>query len=238
MAAPKPNSRARTQVVQPTTLPAKLLAIAKAINPVPKKGENTTQHYSYVEAEDVLKLIRAKLLDAGILVRPELTNDTYISHFSETGGKSFVTTFVMAYTFVDTETGEEWRVAIPAAGADIGGDKGVYKALTGSFKYALIQTFLIITGDDPEADRVSEETEQQTATKDERKAAPTIPVARAKKILDKAIKVSHAKKTGNKVTLSAALKAKLADAGSDTGKISQLNVDQAEDVEAWLESEA
>lgn len=30
------------------------------------------------------------------------------------------------------------------------GDKAPYKALTGALKYALIQTFLIATGDDPE----------------------------------------------------------------------------------------
>jgi hypothetical protein len=33
------------------------------------------------------------------------------------------------------------------------GDKAPYKALTGALKYALIQTFLIATGDDPEEER-------------------------------------------------------------------------------------
>jgi hypothetical protein len=32
------------------------------------------------------------------------------------------------------------------------GDKGPYKAMTGAQKYALMKTFMIPTGDDPEAD--------------------------------------------------------------------------------------
>jgi hypothetical protein len=33
------------------------------------------------------------------------------------------------------------------------GDKAPYKAMTGALKYALLQSFLLATGDDPEADR-------------------------------------------------------------------------------------
>ena len=37
-------------------------------------------------------------------------------------------------------------------GADPG-DKAPYKALTGALKYALLQSFLLATGDDPEDER-------------------------------------------------------------------------------------
>src|SRR5262249_31856915 len=34
-----------------------------------------------------------------------------------------------------------------------GGDKAPYKAMTGALKYALLQSFLLATGDDPEDER-------------------------------------------------------------------------------------
>ena len=40
---------------------------------------------------------------------------------------------------------------------DDGADKGLYKAYTGAVKYFLMKTFLIPTGDDPEADTKADE---------------------------------------------------------------------------------
>ena len=35
------------------------------------------------------------------------------------------------------------------------GDKAPYKAMTGALKYALLQSFLLATGDDPEEERIN-----------------------------------------------------------------------------------
>ncbi len=53
------------------------------------------------------------------------------------------------YEFIDGDSDEVLSVPSYGEGRDRG-DKAPYKALTGALKYALIQTFLIATGDDPE----------------------------------------------------------------------------------------
>src|SRR6202045_2489868 len=58
----------------------------------------------------------------------------------------------MAYTFIDVDTGEEITAKVAGQGLD-SGDKAPYKAMTGALKYALLQSFLLATGDDPEEER-------------------------------------------------------------------------------------
>ena len=60
----------------------------------------------------------------------------------------------MNYRFVDARSGEELTVRVPGEGADAG-DKAPYKAMTGALKYALLQSFLLSTGDDPEDERAN-----------------------------------------------------------------------------------
>jgi ERF superfamily len=60
---------------------------------------------------------------------------------------------IMAYTFCDVDSGEEVVATAAGQGLDAG-DKAPYKAMTGALKYALLQTFLLATGDDPEDERV------------------------------------------------------------------------------------
>ncbi len=59
---------------------------------------------------------------------------------------------VMAYTFADVDSGEEIVAKVAGQGLDPG-DKAPYKAMTGALKYALLQSFLLATGDDPEDER-------------------------------------------------------------------------------------
>ena len=45
------------------------------------------------------------------------------------------------------------------------GDKGIYKAIAGAQKYALMKVFMIPTGDDPEADEGVDERNHKAPTK-------------------------------------------------------------------------
>ena len=64
---------------------------------------------------------------------------------------------VMAYTFSDVDSGEEIVAKVAGQGLDPG-DKAPYKAMTGALKYALLQSFLLATGDDPEDERADSRT--------------------------------------------------------------------------------
>jgi len=59
---------------------------------------------------------------------------------------------IMAYTFTDENSPEEITARVAGEGLDVG-DKSSYKAMTGALKYALLQSFLLATGDDPEDER-------------------------------------------------------------------------------------
>jgi hypothetical protein len=51
------------------------------------------------------------------------------------------------------DSGEEIVAKVAGQGLD-SGDKAPYKAMTGALKYALLQSFLLATGDDPEDERM------------------------------------------------------------------------------------
>jgi len=87
-----------------------------------------------------------------VVVIPSLENITYESAASR-GETTRMAQVVMAYTFADVDSGEEIVAKVAGQGLDPG-DKAPYKAMTGALKYALLQSFLLATGDDPEDERV------------------------------------------------------------------------------------
>ena len=92
------------------------------------------------------------LAELGVVVLPRLES---ISHESARPGRSeaeHLACVVMAYTFTDVDTAEEITVKVAGEGLDAA-DQAPYKAMTGALKYALLQSFLLATGDDPEDQR-------------------------------------------------------------------------------------
>lgn len=219
-----------------TALLAKLHRVAEAISHVEKRGHNKHHNYSFVQATDVVRDVRELLLRERLIVLPAAGN---ARHEAAIGGKGMVTTVDLGYTVRDTDTGAAVTIPWVGVGADIGGDKGIYKAYTGGFKYALLAMFMIPTTDDPEGDGFTERPSgQDKAHKDdERPVAPRIPVDRARAILDSAVGVGLATVVeGQAPELHAVFQAVLAQQGVE--KIGALNVDQAEAVEAFLKQEA
>jgi hypothetical protein len=221
----------------------KLKEVADAIPFVEKRGRNDHHHYDFVQAVDVVRDVRAHLLARSVVVIPGTVPGSVRQH-TETGGKAFVTTVDLIYRFVDTETAAEVVVPWTGAGSDTGGDKGLYKAYTGGLKYALLSLFLLPTSNDPENDALTApnaapaEHQNGTVGKDaERPPAPSIPLDRAKSIADAAVAAGLAAwGTDSAFDATPVLKAKLAELG--VTKVGQLNVDQAEDMEAFIAAEA
>lgn len=224
----------------PATLLGKLHDIAQQIAYIEKRGRNDHHHYSFAQAVDVIRPIRDLLLERHIMVLPSAHGVEHLAYGSKGG---HLTTVTLSYRFYDIETGETADVPWVGVGADTGGDKGVYKAFTGGLKYMLLTTFLVPTSDDPERDRLTEASEPPAPAQhkdDARPAATTIPRDRAALILKQAIDVGMAKidldaEPGTPPEYHPAFKAKLGIHG--VAKIGMLNVDQAEEVEAWLRHE-
>lgn len=137
-------------------LAAKMAAAMAEIGRVQKRGKNDAQGYKYARADDVAEEARRVLSTHGIAMFADVVDDSLreitIPPAKEGfGGKVLrISKVRVAWTFQDSETGEERTVHTPGEGMD-SGDKGIYKAMTGAMKYALMLGFLIPTGDgDPE----------------------------------------------------------------------------------------
>lgn len=122
------------------SLARKLVAVMKEVRKVPKRGRNDFHGYNYALEEDILTAVREKLLAQGVVLL------TSVESALKQGDVTEVQTL---HTFIDADTGEQLTVKGYGQGQDKG-DKGGYKAVTGSVKQMLCKNLLIPTGDDPE----------------------------------------------------------------------------------------
>ena len=130
----------------------KLAEVRRRIGYIQKRGHNERFNYSYVTAADIAGSVGDILAELGVVVIPRLEDISYESAVGR-GEATRMARVVMAYTFADVDSGEEIIAKVAGQGLDPG-DKAPYKAMTGALKYALLQSFLLATGDDPEDERV------------------------------------------------------------------------------------
>lgn len=117
---------------------------------VKKTGYNSFHHYAYATESDVKDGIRSILNENGLSLTNDLLNrvETEINTQKGTATK---TDLRMSFVLTDTETGYFEEYTMDGVAID-NGDKGIYKAYSGTIKYFLLDMFLIPTGDDPEKD--------------------------------------------------------------------------------------
>jgi len=127
----------------------KFAEVRRRLGYVQKRGHNERHNYSYVTAADLAGSVGDILAELGVVVIPQLQS---ISTETPRSSSERIARIIMNYRFVDAESGEELNVRVAGEGADPG-DKAPYKAMTGALKYALLQSFLLATGDDPEDER-------------------------------------------------------------------------------------
>jgi hypothetical protein len=135
----------------PLNLRQKLAEVRRRIGYVQKRGHNERFNYSYVTAADIAGAIGDLLAELGVVVIPRLEDISYESAVGR-GETSRMARVVMGYIFADVDSGEQLVAKVAGQGVDPG-DKAPYKAMTGALKYALLQSFLLATGDDPEDER-------------------------------------------------------------------------------------
>ena len=136
---------------QELNLREKFAEVRRRLGYVQKRGHNERHNYSYVTAADLAGSVGDILAGLGVVVIPQLQS---ISTETPRSSSDRIARVVMNYRFIDARSGEELTVRVPGEGADPG-DKAPYKAMTGALKYALLQSFLLSTGDDPEDERAN-----------------------------------------------------------------------------------
>jgi hypothetical protein len=135
----------------------KLGEVRRRIGYIQKRGYNERHDYNYVAAADIAGAVGDVLAELGVVVIPRLESITYEPHAPGRIDSVRVARVIMAYTFTDEISGEEVTAWVAGEGLDVG-DKASYKAMTGALKYALLQSFLLATGDDPEDERADART--------------------------------------------------------------------------------
>ena len=135
----------------PSHIPALLVKMAAASGHIIEKtGVNAEQGYSYTEETEVVKATH-KALELGLYVSfvPHATVEAVQVAKTRNDNPIYEMRVWQDIVVMDVDTGASYRVAFPGVARDAG-DKGIYKALTGAKKYALMETFHISTGADPE----------------------------------------------------------------------------------------
>jgi hypothetical protein len=143
---------------------AKLAQVAGEVSGVGKDGRNDFHKYDYTTAEAMLRAIRGPLIERGVVLMPSVTAVTEREISTNNGKASTVTTVHVDFTFVDAESGAMHKCSWAGQGDDPA-DKGLGKAYTNAIKTFLREAFLLPMGDDPEADKSTDErASQRTAS--------------------------------------------------------------------------
>jgi hypothetical protein len=132
----------------------KLAEVRRRIGYIQKRGFNERNNYSYVTAADLAGAVGDILAELGVVIIPSLESIAYEAGRNGGAEVSRSAQVVMSYTFTDVDSGEAITAKVAGQGVD-SGDKAPYKAMTGALKYALLQSFLLATGDDPEDERIN-----------------------------------------------------------------------------------
>lgn len=145
------RSRGFDEMPETRSLVKKLCKVMSEIKHVPKRGRNEFHRYDYVLEADLADAVREKLAAVNVFLFSSVDELSTAERTTARGGTTTITTVKMTFTFVDGDTGENMAFTYYGQGEDQM-DKGAYKAFTGCTKYALMKSFLVPTGDDPEND--------------------------------------------------------------------------------------
>jgi hypothetical protein len=110
-----------------------------------KEDKKVNNQYTFVSHDQVSKILHPALVEHGITVIPRVTS------WEQDGNR---TTANVDVQFTNVDEPED-HIIVPAFGFGIDPqDKGPGKAISYACKYAMLKTFVLETGDDPERDSI------------------------------------------------------------------------------------
>jgi hypothetical protein len=113
----------------------KLALVTKKITGIKKNGYNAFSKYDYVQASDLIREVRAAMLENNLYHWDEELDCQRTEH-----GKNFHCRLTLVAHLVDLDTGAELRVPYVAVAADTL-DKDIWKAKTNGLKYLYLNLF-------------------------------------------------------------------------------------------------
>jgi len=136
-------------------LAAKMLKVMEDVGYIQKSGWNSFHKYRYATEADVASSVSGALIKNGVHVFHSVIDRECLQFKTAKGRDSFLITVKLELTFIDVDSDEKFVGTFYGDASD-SDDKAIYKAITGGVKYALMKSFMIETGDDPERDAKAE----------------------------------------------------------------------------------
>jgi len=148
--------------------------VADAIGAVGKAQRNKEQGYSFRGIDDIIVKAAGPMHEHGLIVTPFVMKEREEQIKSRRGAEGYRVVLDVEYTFYSTEDGSSLTVRTKGEAIDYG-DKAHNKAMTASFKYALVPSLHIPT-DEPEADHSGHELDRTPSQPEPREyAAKPLP---------------------------------------------------------------
>lgn len=146
--------------------------IYQAINDIMKevgfvqKQKNANLNYSFASERAFIEALRPVMVNHGVMVHVISHNEVTREEYETKNGTRMINTVIEGVVRFAHVDGSYIDVFAGGEGSD-SGDKSYNKAMTDMLKYALRQTFMIETGDDPDKDASVErvKTTSKTVTK-------------------------------------------------------------------------
>lgn len=123
--------------------------VMAVVDRIPKNGFNDFHKYHFATEADVSDALRKELASRDVAVFVSNRIVGVKEWLTPRGKPTLLTNVECEVTFACGKSGATFSVTATGTGDDPS-DKGTYKAITGAVKYALLKTFLVPTGDDPE----------------------------------------------------------------------------------------
>jgi len=152
--------------------------------------------YKAISEEKVTSSVRSSLIKNGLVILPieQNTEEVFTEYEKEAYGKieykqRLLTRVDVKYKIVNIDNPTEFEIlASSGSGVDTQ-DKGVGKAMTYAYKYMLLRTFAIPTGEDP--DKISNQKLEEQSTVTAVTASQLIVMAKKKGVSEETLKKKY-----------------------------------------------
>lgn len=148
--------------VQPSGLPAKMVAIMRDVGNISKSGRNKEQNYAYIKGDDVVDSVRTAMVAHNVALFSRAIEYDQQAGTTSTGKTNWHIVVKFEFTLVDADTGEQRADTWFGEAIDMS-DKSMTKAASMALKYWLMKTFMISAGEDNDGESPTFERQQRSA---------------------------------------------------------------------------
>ena len=194
------------------TVYEKILAVMSAVNYLNKDGFVETgkgKGYKALTDEKVLAAVRPALVAAGLVIMPvkmeQQRTDEQVKAYDGSTKTNRITDVSVTYRIINVSNPDDFvEVVSSGTGVDTQ-DKGIGKAMTYAKKYAILNSFLIPSGEDTDQISSDKYTEQLMGAAPAQAPAeePTAPVQQSDRAINIKTAIVLAEKYGKKSLINA-----------------------------------